>query len=280
MYVHKLKGGVDAQGNLVAWQQTLVGQSIIAGTAFEPFLVKNGIDSSSVEGAVDLPYTLENVQVDLHTVDLPVPVLWWRAVGHTHTAFSTEVFFDLLAVKAGKDPVEARLALLQNHPRERAVLELAAAKAGWGKSLPEGTAMGVAVHKSFNTYVAQIAEVSLQGNDGFKVNKVTCAVDCGIAINPDIIKAQIEGGIGYGLSPVFGSEITLEEGRVKQSNFHDYEVLRIDQMPEIDVHIVPSAEPPTGVGEPGTPPIAPAVANALFKLTGKPVTKLPISLST
>ncbi|MCP4597621.1 xanthine dehydrogenase family protein molybdopterin-binding subunit [Neptuniibacter sp.] len=278
MYYHKVRAGLDDNGNLTAWKQTIVGQSIIAGTPFEPFLIKDGIDATSVEGAADLSYKVENLNVDLHTVTLPVPVQWWRSVGHTHTAFSKEVMMDLLAYASGKDPVAMRLELLKDHPRQTGVLKLAAEKAVWGKELPEGHAMGVAVHESFNSYVAEVAEVSLNEDGSFNVEKVTCAVDCGIAVNPDVIKAQMEGGIGFGLSPTLMSEITLDKGRVVQSNFHDYEVLRINQMPEIDVHIVPSAEAPTGVGEPGTPPIAPAVANALFALTGKPVSRLPIRL--
>lgn len=278
MYYHKIRGGLDKDGNLIAWQQRIVGQSILKGTAFEAFLVKDGIDSTSVEGASTLPYAVPNLNVDLHTVDLPVPVQWWRSVGHTHTAFSTEVFIDQVARQAGKDPVELRMQLLKDHPRHQGVLKLAAEKAGWGRDLPQGRALGVAVHESFNSFVAQVAEVSLQADGGFKVEKVTCAVDCGIAINPDIIKAQMEGGIGYGLAPTLVSEITLENGQAVQSNFHNYQVLRIDQMPEIEVHIVPSAEPPTGVGEPGTPPIAPAVANALSALTGQTFNRLPLQL--
>lgn len=278
MYFHKIRGALDKDGNLTGWEQRIVGQSIVEGTAFEGFLVKDGVDKTSVEGAATLPYQIPNMNVDLHTVKLPVTVQWWRSVGHTHTAFSTEVFFDRLAKAAGKDPVEWRLQLLKDHPRHAGVLKLAAEKAGWGKKLPEGHAMGVAVHESFSSYVAEIAEVSLQP-DGYKVEKVVCAVDCGFAVNPDIIKAQMESGIGYGLSPTMMSKITLEEGKVVESNFHDYEVLRIHQMPEIEVHIVPSAEAPTGVGEPGTPPIAPAVANALFALTGKEFDQLPLVLN-
>jgi len=277
MYFHKVRAALDKEGNLTGWEQRIVGQSIAGGTAFEGFLVKDGVDKTSVEGASTLPYQIPNMHVDLHTVKLPVTVQWWRSVGHTHTAFSTEVFFDRLAKAAGKDPVAWRLQLLKDHPRHAGVLKLAAEKAGWGKELPKGHAMGVAVHESFNSYVAEVAEVSLQA-DGYKVEKVVCAVDCGIAVNPDIIKAQMESCIGYGLSPVMMSEITLDKGKVVQSNFHDYQVLRIDQMPEIEVHIMPSAEAPTGVGEPGTPPIAPAVANALYALTGQEFNKLPLQV--
>ncbi|OMH26654.1 twin-arginine translocation pathway signal protein [Motiliproteus sp. MSK22-1] len=280
MNFHKIRAGLDDSGNLIAWDQRIVGQSIAKGTAFEAFMVKDGVDATSVEGAYNLPYQIPNFHVDLHTVDLQVPIQWWRSVGHSHTAFSTEVFIDRLARASAQDPVDFRLKLLKQHPRHRGVLELVAKKANWGTPLPKGWGRGVAVHKSFNTYVAQVAEVSLQADGNFKVERVVCAVDCGIAINPDIIRAQMEGGIGFGLSPALMSEITLDEsGQVKQSNFHDYQVLRITQMPEIEVHIVASAEPPTGVGEPGTPPIAPAVANALTDLTGQHFNKLPLKLS-
>ncbi len=279
MYVHKIRAGLDKKGNPVAWKQRIVGQSIMAGTALEPFVVKEGIDPSSVEGASQLPYHIPNLAVELHTVDLGVPVQWWRSVGHTHTAFSTETFIDELAYAAKKDPVEFRLQLLKNHPRHRGVLELAAQKAGWGTPLPKGWGRGVAVHESFNSCVAEVAEVSVHSAGHFKVERVVCAVDCGFAVNPDVIKAQMESGIGYGLSPALMSAITLKDGRVVQSNFHDYQVLRFGNMPAIDVHIVPSAQPPTGVGEPGTPPVAAAVANALFAATGKRQHQLPLRLS-
>jgi isoquinoline 1-oxidoreductase beta subunit len=278
MYVHRIRAGLDEEGNPLAWEQRIVGQSILAGTPFEEFMVQNGIDASSVEGASTLPYRIPNLRVELHTVELGVPVQWWRSVGHTHTAYSTETFVDELAHAAGRDPVEFRMALLKDHPRHLGVLRLAAEKANWGAELPAGRTRGVAVHESFSSFVAQVAEISLQKNGGFTVERVVCAVDCGIAINPDVIVAQMESGIGFGLSPLLMSEITLDEGQVVQSNFHDYQVLRIEQMPEIEVHIVPSTEPPTGVGEPGTPPIAPAVANALFAATGKPFHSLPLKL--
>jgi isoquinoline 1-oxidoreductase subunit beta len=278
MYVHRIRGAVDEQGNPLAWEQRIVGQSIMAASPMAG-AITDGIDPSSVEGASTLPYRIPNLRVDLHTVDLGVPVQWWRSVGHTHTAYSTETFVDELAHAAGRDPVELRLALLGEHPRHAGVLRLAAEKAGWGGKLPKGRARGVAVHESFDSFVAEVAEVSLTGDGGFRVERVVCAVDCGVAVNPDVIRAQMEGGIGYGLSPVLASEITLEDGRVVQSNFHDYEVLRIGEMPEVEVHIVPSDAAPTGVGEPGTPPIAPAVANALAAATGKRFRRLPIRLT-
>ncbi len=279
LYYHTLEAGLDAQGNLVAWRHRIVGQSILAGTAFEGMLVKDGIDATSVEGASNLPYEIPNMMVDLHTTKIGVPVQWWRSVGSTHTAFSTETFIDELAAAAGKDPVAFRRALLAKHPRHLGVLNLAAQKAGWGKPLPKGRARGIAVHESFNSYVAQVAEVTVAKDGSFRVDRVVCAVDCGIAVNPDVIRAQMEGGIGYGLSAALHGAITLANGRVEQSNFNDYIPLRINEMPKIEVHIVPSREKPTGVGEPGVPPIAPAVANALFAATGKRLRNLPLQLT-
>jgi isoquinoline 1-oxidoreductase beta subunit len=272
MYYHTLKAGLDAGGNLVAWQHTIVGQSILAGTAFESMMVKDGVDATSVEGAANLPYAIPNLAVQLHSPKIGVPVQWWRSVGSTHTAFATECFLDELAREAKKDPYELRRALLAKHPRHKGVLELAAQKAGWGKPLPAGRARGIAVHESFNTFVAQVVEISSK-----KIERVVCAVDCGVAVNPNIIAMQMESGIGYGLSAALSGAITLKEGRVEQSNFHDYPVLRINQMPRIEVHIVSSKEKPTGVGEPATPVIAPALANALLALQGKPVRALPLS---
>ncbi len=277
MYHHALKAGLDARGDIVAWQHRIVGQSIAGGTPFESMIVKHGIDETSVEGASTLPYAIPNLHVDLVTTKVGVPVLWWRSVGSTHTAYSTEVFLDELAQAAGKDPVELRRTLLKNEPRHLGVLNLAAEKAGWGTPPPAGRFRGVAVHKSFGTYVAQVAEVSMRPDGGVKVERVVCAVDCGIAVNPDIVKAQIEGGVGYGLGAILKGEITLDGGRVVQGNFDDYQVLTIDEMPRVEVHIVPSREPPTGVGEPGVPPIGPAVANAVFAATGKRVRLQPFS---
>jgi isoquinoline 1-oxidoreductase subunit beta len=276
MYFHRLKAGLDDKGRLIGWQHRIVGQSIMSGTPFEGPNVKNGIDHTSVEGASNLPYDIPNLDVDLHTTDVGVPILWWRSVGSSHTAYSTETFIDELAHAAGKDPVTFRLDMLANHPRHAGVLKLVARKAGWGQPLPKGISRGVAVHESFNSYVAQVAEVSVS-NGVLKVERVVCAVDCGLAINPDVIKAQMEGGIGYGLGAILRNAITLNDGLVEQSNFHDYEPLRIDDMPKIEVHIVRSAVKPTGVGEPGVPPIGPAVANAVFAATGKRIRLLPFS---
>ncbi|MFO1325586.1 MAG: xanthine dehydrogenase family protein molybdopterin-binding subunit [Burkholderiales bacterium] len=284
MYVHALKAGLDAAGNVTGWHHRIVGQSILVGTAFESVMVKDGIDLTSVEGASTLPYAIPHLAVELHSPKQGVPVLWWRSVGSTHTAYSTETFMDELAVAAGKDPVEYRRALLARHPRHLAALELAAAKADWGKPLAAGKAgekrgRGVAVHESFGTVVAQVAEVTVDKDNKFRVDRVVCAVECGIAVNPDNVRAQMEGGIGFGLSAALYGKITLKNGVVEQSNFHDYPVLRISEMPAVEVHIVPSTEKPTGVGEPGVPAIAPAVANALAAATGKRLRSLPLSLA-
>jgi isoquinoline 1-oxidoreductase beta subunit len=276
MYFHKLHAGLDADGKPIAWHHRIVGQSIAAGTAFESGLVTDGIDSTSVEGASNLPYAIPNIAVELHTTDVGIPVQWWRSVGSTHTAFAVECFIDELAHAAGRDPVEYRLELLKDHPRHSAVLQLAAERAGWGKPLPDGRARGVALHESFNTRVAQVAELARQADGKFSVERVVIAVDCGIAINPDVIKAQMEGGMGYGLSATLESAITIDNGSVVEGNFDGYRVLRMHQMPEVEVHIVRSAEAPTGVGEPATPVIAPAVANALFALVGKRARRLPL----
>jgi isoquinoline 1-oxidoreductase beta subunit len=282
MYFHSLKGALDAQGNIVAWQQRIVGQSIMAGTAMEASMVKDGIDATSVEGASTLPYAIPNLSIELHSPRLSVPVQWWRSVGSTHTAFSTETFLDELAAAGGKDPYELRRALLAKHPRHRGVLELAAQKAGWGKPLAVSKTgrrgRGIAVHESFNTFVAQVAEVTIRPDGALKVDRVVCAVDCGLAVNPDVIRAQMESGIAYGLTAALYGAITLADGVVEQSNFHDYASLRIGEMPRVEVHIVPSHANPTGVGEPATPVIAPAVANAVYAATGTRVRSLPIKL--
>jgi isoquinoline 1-oxidoreductase beta subunit len=278
LYLHRLRAALDADGQPVAWEHRIVGQSIVAGTAFEPMLIVDGVDQTSVEGAKNLPYKIPNLLTDLHSPELPVPVQWWRAVGSTHTGFATECMIDEMAVAAGKDPVEYRMALLDGHPRHQQVLQLAAEKAGWGSPMPEGRARGIAVHESFNSYVAQVAEVTVKG-ETFKVDRVVIAVDCGIAVNPDVVRAQMEGGMGFGLSAALVSELTLKDGAAEQSNFHDYQVLRMNQMPEVEVHIVESAAPPTGVGEPATPVIAPAVANALAAATGKRLYSLPLKLA-
>jgi isoquinoline 1-oxidoreductase beta subunit len=284
MYLHRLSAALDDHGKLVAWQQRIVGQSIIAGTGFASHMIKDGVDVTSVEGARNLPYAIPNLMVDLHSPTLPVPVQWWRSVGSSHTAFSTETFIDEAASAAGADPVAFRRALLADHPRHRGVLDLVARMAGWSIPLAPGEAgekrgRGIAVHESFHTFVAEVAEVTVKPDGRFSVDRVVCAVDCGVAVNPDIIRAQMEGGIGFGLSAALYGEITLREGAVVQSNFPDYPIVRMDTMPRVEVHIVESQEKPTGVGEPGVPPIAPAVANALFAATGQRLRKLPLRLA-
>jgi len=279
---HTLEATLGEDGRPTAWRHRLVGQSIIAGTAFAGMMIKDGVDAVSVEGAANLPYGIPAKRVELHTpTDISVPVLWWRSVGSTHTAYSTETFIDELAGVAKQDPVAYRLALLDKHPRHAGVLKLAAEKAGWGQPLPAGAAgtrrgRGIAVHESFGSYVAEVAEVTVNADGSFSVDRVVCAVDCGIVVNPDIVRAQAEGGVGFALSAVLHGAITLKDGAVEQSNFHDYAPIRITEMPKVEVHIVPSAEKPTGIGEPGVPPLAPALANALAAATGKRVRSLPI----
>jgi isoquinoline 1-oxidoreductase beta subunit len=274
MWYSRLTAGLDEQGNLNAWHHTIVGQSILAGTAFEG-MIKDGIDTTSVEGAHNLPYSIPNLLVDLHTPKVGVPVLWWRSVGHSHTAFVVESFLDEVARAGGKDPYEFRRSLLSKRPRDLAVLETAAQRAGWGKPPAKGRARGIAVHESFGSFVAQVAEVSVEPKGQVRVHKVVCALDCGMIVNPDTIKAQMESGIAFGLSAALYGEITLKDGRVEQSNFNDYPLLPMSEMPAVEVHMIASKEKPGGIGEPGVPPIAPAVGNAIFALTGKRIRRLP-----
>ncbi|MES2355485.1 MAG: xanthine dehydrogenase family protein molybdopterin-binding subunit [Pseudomonadota bacterium] len=283
LFHHTLEAALDSTGAITGWRHRLVGQSILIGSPFESMMVKDGIDTVSVEGARNLPYAIPNMKVDLHTPkDINVPVLWWRSVGSSHTAYSTETFIDEVAAAAGKDPVAFRLELLTAHPRHAGVLKLAADKAEWNKPLKPGKegerrGRGIAVHESFSSYVAQVAEVTVKPDGKVVVNRVVCAVDCGIAINPDNIRAQVEGGVGFALSAALHGEITLKEGRVEQTNFESYPPLRIHEMPIVEVHIVPSSQPPTGIGEPGVPPVAPAVANAIAAATGKRAHQLPFN---
>lgn len=273
---HAIGAGLDAAGNPVAWQHRIVCQSFIVGTPYETFVVKEGVDAVAVEGAADLPYEIPNLLVDWKIAPGGVPTLWWRSVGHSHTAFVVETFLDELAHAAGKDPYEYRRALLGKHPRHKRVLELAADRAGWGKPLPEGRGRGLAVHESFGSFVAQVAEVSVSQEGKVSVHRVVCAIDCGPVVNPDTIRAQMEGGIVFGLTAALYGEITFEKGRVKQRNFHDYPLLRINEMPAVEAHIVPSDDKMGGVGEPGVPSVAPAVVNAIFAVTGKRLRRLPI----
>jgi isoquinoline 1-oxidoreductase subunit beta len=281
---HHVRAGLSPDGKLVAFEQHIVNQSIMAGTPFAA-MMKDGVDPTSVEGGTTEQYEVENAHVTWTQAKVGVPILWWRSVGHTHTAFVKEVVADELAAAAGQDPVAYRLSLLEKHPRNAAVLKLAAEKAGWSKPFPTGKAAdgsfrgrGVAVHESFGSVVAHIVEVTV--TDGsVKVDRVVTAVDCGIAVTPDVVRAQMQSGIGYGLSAALYGKISLTDGRVDQTNFHQYRVLRINEMPRvIEIHIVPSTNAPSGVGEPGTPPIAPAVANAIRAATGIKLRQLPFDL--
>jgi isoquinoline 1-oxidoreductase subunit beta len=275
MWHDRFAAGLDGEGNPIAWTHTIVGQSIMAGTLFEMF-IKNGIDAASVEGAADTLYGIPNLQVDLHSPKIGVPVQWWRSVGHSHTGFAVEAFLDEVAHAGKKDPVELRRKLLAKEPRMLATLNLVVEKSGWGKPLPRGVGRGIATHFSFDSYVAQVVEASVEEDGTVRVHRVVCAVDCGRTVNPDIVKAQMEGGIIFGLTAALKTEITLENGVVQQKNFHDYQMLRMFESPTIEIHIVPSEANPTGVGEPSVPPVAPALTNAIFAATGKRVRRLPI----
>ncbi|MCC6669439.1 MAG: xanthine dehydrogenase family protein molybdopterin-binding subunit [Planctomycetes bacterium] len=275
MWHSRVAAACDEAGAITGWRHTIVGQSIIAGTPFEPMMIKDGIDSTSVEGAADLAYAIPNVLVDLHTTKVPVPTLWWRSVGHSHTAFVVESFLDEIAAATRQDPLALRRRLLQGKDRLLGVLELAAAKSGWSTPAPAGRARGLAVHPSFNSFVAVVLEVSLE-RGWPRVHRATLAVDCGRTINPGTVTAQLEGAVGFALSTALYSAITLADGQVEQSNFHDYRMLRLHEMPAVDVHVVPSEAQPTGIGEPGVPPVAPALCNALFRLTGRRIRRLPI----
>ncbi len=272
-----MEAGLNAKGELTAWRQVIVGQSIMADTIMAG-MIKDGIDPTSVEGAANMAYAIPNLSVSLATTKTGVPVLWWRVVGSSHTTFAVETFMDEIAHAAGEDPFTFRRKLLAHHPRMKAVLELAAEKAGWGSGpLPKGRGRGIAVAEAFKTYVAQVVEVSVEDSGQIKVDRVVCAVDCGTPINPDVITAQMEGGIGFGLGAALYGAITLKDGRVEQDNFNGYRVLRMNEMPKVEVHIVPSVEPPTGVGEPGVAPAGPALANAVFAATGKRIQVLPFN---
>jgi isoquinoline 1-oxidoreductase subunit beta len=276
-YYHKVSAGVDAGGKIAGWEHSIVGQSFIIGGPFEPFLVKNGVDGTLVEGVSDSPYDIPAMKLTQHITKTGVPGLWWRSVGHTHTAFVMETMMDELARAAGKDAVAFRRELLGKHPRVLKTLELAAEKAGWGKAMPSGVGRGIAVHESFGSVCAQVADVSI-ANGQIKVLRVVAAIDCGLVVNPLTVAAQVESAITYGLSAALYGKITLKDGVVEQSNFHDYPVLRMSEMPKIEVHMVPGGSEPSGVGEPGTPPIAPAVANAVFALTGKRMREMPFKV--
>ncbi|WP_273691809.1 xanthine dehydrogenase family protein molybdopterin-binding subunit [Ketogulonicigenium vulgare] len=274
-FAHRVRVGLDGDGKIVAWDHRLAGQSIMKGSMFDP----NGmeIDHISVEGVADTPYSLGTMHVGLTDQRKDAVVLWWRSVGHSHTGFVMESMMDMAAEAAGIDPLEFRLNHLpegEDGDRLRGVLELVTQNANWGNA-PEGHGQGLAVVKSFGTYVAEVVEVSGTADDAIRIEKVTCAVDCGLPINPDMIRAQMEGGIGFALSAVMRGEITMVDGEVQQTNFYDFMPLRIGDIRAIETHIVPSTASPTGVGEPGVPPAGPALANAIAR-TGTRVTMLPL----
>jgi len=273
---HKMSVGLDASGKPLYWQHNVVCQSFAVGTPLEAMMVQNGVDGTAVEGVSDLPYHVPNLHVAWNMAPGGVPTLWWRSVGSSHTAFAVEGMIDELAKAAGKDPYQYRRMLLEKHPRILKVLDVVAEKAGWSKPVTPGRGRGIAIHESFGSVVADVAEVSITKNNTLKVHKVVCAIDCGQTVNPDTIKAQMEGCIAFGLTAALYGEITFENGRVKQGNFNNYKMLRMNEMPQVEVHILDSKEKMGGVGEPGVPPVAPAVMNALFMLTGKRVRSLPL----
>ncbi|HEX5437972.1 MAG TPA: xanthine dehydrogenase family protein molybdopterin-binding subunit [Gemmatimonadaceae bacterium] len=270
---NRFAAALDAGGNPVAWTHRIVGPSIAVSKGRHP---RNGIDGSLVEGAANVPYGIPNILVEQTIADLPIPLGYWRSVGNSHNSFVTEAFFDEMAHAAGKDPYELRRALLRDQPRHLRVLDLAAEKAGWGKRLPEGRSRGIAVAEAFGSYVAEVAEISLARDGKPTVHRVVCAVDCGPIVNPNTIEAQMAGGIVYGLSAALYGEITIDHGGVRQGNFDGYPVVRMNEMPAVEVHIVRSTDKQGGIGEPGVPPIAPAVTNAILAATGTPVRQLPI----
>ena len=259
----------------IAWHHRFAGSSILA--RYLPPAFKNGLDPDTTDGAIDLSYALPNMRVEYVRVEPPgIPTAFWRSVGPSHNVFVVESFMDELAAAANKDPIEYRRALLDKAPRAKAVLDLAAEKAGWGQPLPQGSGRGVSLQSVFGTYMAQVAEVEVSKDGEVRVRRVVCAVDCGTVVNPDTVEAQVQGAIIFGITAALYGEITLKGGRVEQGNFDTYQLLRIDEAPVIEVHIVQSSEPPGGMGEPGTSAIVPAVANAIFAATGKRVRKLPI----
>jgi isoquinoline 1-oxidoreductase beta subunit len=271
---HRMRAGLGADGKPVAWTHRIVAPSIMARVF--PNSVQNGMDGESVEGGQGMPYAIPNVHVDYVLTDTGIPVGFWRSVNNSFNAFAVESFIDEMAAAAKADPFEYRRGLLANAPRHKAVLELAATKAGWGTPAPSGRARGIAIHKSFDSIVAEVAEVSVSPAGEVRVHRVVCAVDCGMYVNPDTVEAQMQSAIVFGLTAALKGAITIDKGRVQQGNFDDYEMLRMNEMPVVEVHIVQNSEAPGGVGEPGTPPIAPAVCNAIFAATGKRIRKLPI----
>jgi isoquinoline 1-oxidoreductase beta subunit len=276
--VARFSAGLAEDGTPLSFTARIAAPSIMLGAGFVKELPK-GIDEPAVEGISDCPYAFPNLRVEYVQTEPGVQVWFWRSVGHSQNVYFIESFVDEVAAAAGRDPVDFRRSLLAKQPRLRGALDLAAQKAGWGSPLPAGVHRGVAVTSSFGSYVAQVAEVSVGADGRPRVQRIVAAVDCGRTVNPEIIKRQIEGAIVYGLSAALHEQITFKNGRVEQSNFDDYPMLRMDEMPRVDVHIVPSTEAPGGIGEPGLPAATPAVVNAMFAATGKRVRKLPIQKS-
>jgi isoquinoline 1-oxidoreductase subunit beta len=274
-YYDRISAGLDADGKLIAWKHRIVGSSIMA--RFFPDAFKNGLDADAVDGAIELPYEIPNFFVDYVREEPPgIPTAFWRSVGPSHNVFVTESFMDELAAAAKQDPVDYRRALLGEAPRAKAVLDLAADKSGWGQPLPERVGRGVSLQHAFATYMAHVAEVEVASDGAVRVRRVVCAVDCGIVVNPDTVRAQLQSGIIFGITAALYGQITLKDGRIEQGNFDSYQMLRMDEAPAIEVHIVESSEPPGGMGEAGTSAIMPAVTNAIFAATGKRLRKLPI----
>jgi isoquinoline 1-oxidoreductase beta subunit len=271
----RLSAGLDQQGRPIAWSNRFAGSSVTARWA--PPYFQNGLDPDSTEGAIDLVYDLPNFHVEYVRVEPPgIPTAFWRSVGPSHNVFVTESFMDELAAAAKQDPVAYRRALLDKSPRAKAVLDLVAEKSGWGAPLPEGVGRGVSLQLAFASYMAHVAEVEVAKDGTVRVRRVVCAVDCGTVVNPDTVRAQIQSGVIFGITAALHGEITLKNGRVQQTNFHNYQMLRINEAPAIEVHIVQDTEPPGGMGETGTSAIVPAVANAIFAATGKRLRKMPV----
>jgi isoquinoline 1-oxidoreductase beta subunit len=293
-YYDRIAAGLDGHGKPIAWTHRVTGSSILARVTSELMpktlrvmraaglhqlvaMVK-GLDTDAVEGAAEPPYSIDNIRVEYVRQEPPgVPTAFWRGVGTTHSIFVVESFIDELAAAARQDPFEYRRALLDKSPRAKAVLELAAERAGWGRPLPPNSGRGISLLHAFGeTYIAQVAEVSVSKEGDVRVPRVVCAIDCGTIVNPDTVKAQMESGIIFGITATLFGEITIKDGRVEQHNFNDYQMLRFNESPVIEVHLVKSTQAPGGVGEPGTSAVMPAVANAIFAATGKRVRKLPV----
>lgn len=275
MFLHRVRAGLDDSGRIAGWDHRIVGHSIADGTPFAPYMIKDGVDFSSSEGASENAYGVPDFRCGLSSVPKTVPVLWWRSVGHSHSAYVVETLMDELARAAGQDPVSFRLAHLKADSRRARALRLAARHAGWARPLPKGWGRGVAVHESFDAVTAHVAEVALGPGNTLSLKRIVCVIDCGFAINPDVVKAQMEGGVAFALSAMLFGEISLKEGVVEQNNFDGYPLVRISQMPKVEVHIVESAEAPIGAGEPPVPSVGPAVANGIAAAGGPRLRQLP-----